>query len=247
MAFKYFSDDFVSVLKASIPRHMEWYKKSEFPDFILGDANKLGGVKTAALPFDLPVLDPSSGSPSHDAANVRIVFSSLKQLTRDQASDERLWSYMTHVHNWGYMQKRWSVEHTSSKDPVEFVNVRYFIKTKNSRWLIRNGMSRLWWFGNLTYSDADQWILTDILLELQDIQQTLLERSYGRNRNVLLSTLRVIAENRDALEARFKNEYGDLKKGYQRMGIDVGLLGGTSLLDAMPESQIERSIKRKYL
>jgi hypothetical protein len=154
---------------------------------------------------------------------------------------------MTHIQNWDYMKNRWSISSTSAKDKDNFITERYFLKTNNSRWLIRNGISRLWWFGYLTYTDTDQWALTDTLLDLQDIQAALLERSYGRNRNVLLATLRVITETRTELEEALQNKYGGLKKGYQALGIYVGLMGGPSLLDTLSASQIEKGIKRKFL
>ena len=247
MAIQYFSDNFVSWLKTQAPHHLQRYQQEDFPEYILEEASKIGGIKKAELNFDLPKLEPDTGAPRFDAENVRTVYSQMKVLTCAQASDERLWSYMTHIHNWEYMQKRWGVSSTSAKDKNAFIIQRYFLKTDNSRWLIRNGLSRLWWFGYLTYSDEYQWTLTDTLLELQDVQQALLERSYGKNNKVLHATLRVIAESRDELEKSLQEKFGGIKKGYQQLGIYVGLLGGSSLLDAMPVAQIETAIKKKFL
>jgi len=247
MPIQYFSDNFASWLKAQVPHHLKRYHQADFAEYILEEASKIGGIKTAELSCELPKLDPGTGAPGNDAENVRIVYSQLKTLTCAQASDERLWSYMTHIHNWEYMQNRWGVSSTSAKDKNAFVIQRYFLKTNNSRWLIRNGLSRLWWFGYLTYSDEHQWVLTDTLLELQDVQQALLERSYGKNNKVLHAALRVISETRNELEGSLQKEFGGIKKGYQQLGIYVGLLGGSSLLDAMPIERIEDAIKKKFL
>jgi len=247
MAIHYFSENFVSWLRTQAPHHLERYQQQEFPEYVQEVATKIGGIKTAELPFELPKLDSDTGTPGNDAKNVRIVYSHLKALSCAQAADERLWSYMTHIHNWAYMQKRWGVSTTLAKDKGSYIIQRYFLKTSNSRWLIRNGLSRLWWFGYLTYADEYQWALTDTLLELQDVQQALLERSYGKNRKVLHAALRVISDNRDELEMSLLKDYGGVKKGYQQLGLYIGLLGGSSLLDAVPIGQIESAIKKKFL
>ncbi len=247
MVFNYFSENVVSWLKTNIPQHLEHYQGNELDEHVHEEALKMGGIMSADLPIVLPKLDTGTGTPGHDADNVRIVYSQMKNLTCTQAADERLWSYMTHIQSWDYMQKRWGASSTSAKDKNNFVAERYFLKTNNSRWLIRNGISRLWWFGHLTYTDVDQWQLTNTLLELQDVQASLLERSYGRNKKILHATLRVIAEHREALEESLQTRFGGLKKGYQQLGIYVGLIGGTGLLDTMPDIQIEKEIKKKFL
>lgn len=247
MKVKYFSENFVSWLKSEITNNLESYEQNDFHEFVQECASKCDGIKTADLKLDFPVLSSDKSNAKDDAQNVRIVYSQLQNLSCSQASDERLWSYMTHVHNWSYMVQRWGVSKTTAKDLNNFIESRYFLKTNNSRWLIRNGMSRLWWFGYLTYSEEDQWALTDVLLDLQDIQAGLLERTYGRNRIVIKSVLRVLAENRSEIEEHLKNDYSDLKKGYQYLCKYVGLLCGTTLLDALSQVKIENVLKKRFL
>ena len=245
MAINYFSENFLSSLRTSF--NTIDYTRDDYPEEIQVAAAASGGIKHADIPVPTPKLDMSLILPKDDAKQVRLVYSQMQDLSDTQAADERLWAYMTHIHGWEYMVKRWSVATTTAKDKNEFIRDRYFLKTSNSRWLIRNGIARLWWFGRLTYTSSDQFALTDTLLSLQEIQAMLLERSFGKNPSILHGVLRFIANNMGELEARLIERYGETKKGYQQMGVYIGLLGGVSLLDAMSSSQIEQAVKKKFL
>ena len=78
-------------------------------------------------------------------------------LTREQASDPRLWVRLTHVEGWKYMRRRWNVapKIRDEKNPVGYVLEHYFVASSSpSRALTRNGMARLWWYAHLTHDPA---------------------------------------------------------------------------------------------
>ena len=153
----------------------------------------------------LPELIKSS-KPSLDIDNVKILYSALKHLTPEQAMDGRLWAHLAHIEYWDYMRIRWEVdgENASGDDTHEAENKklakqikdRYFLlSNENSRSLIRNGIARLWWFGYLTYdlnNTEDHFALTNTLLDYQDTQAALLERTFGKNPEVLKVCLKVL-------------------------------------------------------
>jgi hypothetical protein len=94
-------------------------------------------------------------------------------LDETQASDKRLWTYLTHARFWDYMNKKWS--------PMGRIKDRYFLNTVNIESLSRNGISRLWWYTHLTIdrSRKDPYELTRILLNRQDIAVGIFERRLG--------------------------------------------------------------------
>jgi len=100
----------------------------------------------------------------------------------------------------------------------------------NSRALIRNGIARLWWFGRLTYDKnkkENPFELTKTLLDYQDIQGALLERTFGKNNEVLRICLGILAEYMSEIRKK------GAKKIIQAFGEYVNLIGGTYFLDTM--------------
>ena len=182
---------------------------------------------------DLPNLDPNLD----DVVNVRLLFEAMQHLTVVQAMDKRLWTHLTHIKYWKYMQKRWD-----SAKSAESIKSRYFFESEgNSRSLIRNGIARLWWFGYLTYDSTNKdnpFMLTETLLEYQDIQAALLERTFGKNRDVLQICLLCLREKMNEI----KNSGGRAKAIIQELGKYVNLLGGTYFLDTMDKTMLKEKI-----
>src|SRR5579875_3321643 len=58
---------------------------------------------------------PISKTELCDLENTRIIYTALRHLTPLQASDARIWAYMSHVTHWEYMRKRWPVEQYHGK------------------------------------------------------------------------------------------------------------------------------------
>src|SRR5437016_5621148 len=58
-------------------------------------------------PGTIQLQIPQSKLDLLDLENTRIMYSALKHLTPVQASDPRLWAYLTHVTHWEYMRIRW--------------------------------------------------------------------------------------------------------------------------------------------
>ena len=92
------------------------------------------------------------GESDTDAANAIIVYESLRgKLNRLQATDFRLWSYLTHVCCWEYMKTRWNLDEKSRDTWMGRISGRYFIADRSP--YVRNGISRLYWSAELTYDE----------------------------------------------------------------------------------------------
>lgn len=113
-----------------------------------------------------------------DLENAILLYQNL-ELDETQASDKRLWTYLTHVRFWDYMIKKWNIE--GIEKPFGRIKDRYFLNTANIESLSRNGISRLWWYTHLTIdtSKKDHYELTRILLNRQDIAVGVFERRLG--------------------------------------------------------------------
>lgn len=191
---------------------------------------------------DISLVQPKSATEHFDLENTKMVYSALKHLTITQASEERLWTYLSHITFWSYMRSRWPVEKYIEKDKlVENIRTRYFFMSNRDRALVRNGIARLWWYGYSSYDERrnDPFELTKILLKNLDIAQVLLEHSFSRSRTVTVTILSVLAEFEIMSRPFFdRDKFRSLMKYINQMG-------GVTVLDALDSPDVERVVTRR--
>lgn len=197
------------------------------------------------LPAGTELVQPNKQL-HRDLDNTRIIHTALRHLTVAQATDERLWAWLTHVPFWEYMRERWPVEafekETSTPSGI-VVNIldRYFFSNNRDRSLVHNGIARLWWYGHVSYdaSRADPYELTEVLLQKLDIAQSLLERRFSRNPAVTKAVLRVLIEQKsEGVDLSHRESFRTLMKHLNR-------LGGIAVLDMLDEDDIKSELEKK--
>lgn len=169
------------------------------------------------------------------------------RLTRLQASDPRLWSYLTHVTFRHYVQSRWpsglgqspqgisGEERTKSARQVE----RRWFTDGSPRTLGRNALSRLWWATELTVSPwndpsgrfetlrrDDPYHFTKLMFSNQRLLQELLDRKIGWSREVLMTMLQALDD-----EGVFNNGGKNITRTFFR---ETNFMMGYRRLSALP-------------
>lgn len=169
-----------------------------------------------------------------DFDNSIALYQSL-ELNETQASDRRLWTYLTHVRFWNYMTKRWSIE--GIEDPNGKIKDRYFLNNVNIESLSRNGISRLWWYTHLTIdkSRKDHYELTRILLNRQEIAVGILERRLGSIGCVRKGILEYLRDNPNIMNNEDKTR--ELIKF-------LNLVGGVKNLSMLKFNEIRRILDK---
>ena len=169
-----------------------------------------------------------------DLDNSIALYKSL-ELDETQASDRRLWTYLTHVRFWNYMTKRWSIE--GIEDPNGRIKDRYFLNNVNIESLSRNGISRLWWYTHLTIdkSRKDHYELTRILLNRQEIAVGILERRLGSIGCVRKGILEYLRDNPNIMNNEDKTR--ELIKF-------LNLVGGVKNLSMLKFNEIRRILDK---
>ncbi len=118
-----------------------------------------------------------------------MIYEAFKSLTPLQASNKYMWTYLCHaVPKYAeYIRTRWM-----GAGRENTIRAHFFVTDSRSL-LNDNALSRLWWYGYLTY-DADSsnhYALTEILLTNQtictDVMDTLNRTNFTRMRGVLLA------------------------------------------------------------
>ena len=203
---KVFESDFVAKLREV--NSLDFYMDPDSEFDLSSCPNAVLISKNTVLPDKIPVLSPNADD---DAKNAEKIFNYLK-ISPAQASDPRLWTYLTHVTFCKYVKERWPIE-PSDKDKEQKVNDRW-LATRNSRSFERNAIARLWWaayetvapwkkdeyFKDLPKQD-DDFVYTKVIFAKQDIVSNLLDRSFGRSPRIMIAILEFIRTHKE-LESR---------------------------------------------
>ena len=178
-----------------------------------------------------------------DAENARIVHSALTSLTPADASDPRLWTYLTHVTCWTYMRARWNMnEKDEGQQQLNYIREHYFLS--GNRAVVRNGIARLWWYGHLTHDEslADPYELTDVLLSQLDIAQQVVERSIGRAPAVRRGFLTFLMERRDELLV----SGGKARDAIRHLAKQLHFVGGRAVLDLFDAEEVRQLLRSEH-
>src|SRR5260370_25358345 len=191
MNLPFLSSGSVETLRRNLPENQSAYLTGQARNLLQSAQVEQSKIQVDEPPdLVLPAADDLE-----DATNSRRIYQWLNRLDPVQASDVRVWTYLTHDFYADYTFKRWPIEKTS--DVLTRIRERYFVEGQGLASLVRNAIARLWWFGYLTYdekAEGDTFELTDVLVSLQDIQVAFLERAIGRSRRILKTALRAWQE-----------------------------------------------------
>jgi hypothetical protein len=183
-------------------------------------------------------LDMSQDKPFlTEFENVQRVYNSLYFLSCSQASDERLWAALCMNHFLEYTQYRWNI---LEKTTAENVRNHFFFGQSVRRSLTRNAIARLWWIGRLTHdpSRKDPYELTRFVCENADYIMHILERNTSNSPSVTKAFLSALINAREEGCLINTNTVGELSKY-------LNLIGGTYILDCLPDVKIQAKILEK--
>ena len=184
--------------------------------------------------FTLDMSQPLGREALTDIENIQRVYKHMKFLSDAQAADERIWVAYTVSQFAEYMRYRWEPRNVN-----DFKN-HYLFNYSNQRSLFRNGISRLWWIGRITFdkSRIDPFELTKFICKDQDYIENICGRNVFNNPTIGHSTLRCLfdAEKNGIKIDRFV---------VREVGKYLNLLAGTYILDTMEAEEIYNKVRKK--
>jgi hypothetical protein len=186
-------------------------------------------------------LDMSSDRPeSTDYNNVKILYNNLKNLSNTQATDERLWSGLSHSNFYEFMVYRLKLNEEKIK--AENILGNYFFKHGNKRSLILHSLARLWWVGRLLYDEnrkdhfyALNYLKTDFGTKVLSLFSSNFTNNPAIARAILISAYEIEEDG----EKISREKYLELIRY-------VNLLGGIVILDYLSEEELTNKIKKHY-
>ena len=230
---RYFTQATVDNLRENVAEHLDWYyapQGSDFPGQLVADSWREARMEAEPLATQL-----TSGL-KNDAANALIVYTTLRDLTPQQASDERFWTYVSHIDCADYISERWLGDQPANAERAARKARNHFF-ARDARALIRDhGVSRLWWLGCIAHEahPDDPALFLEIVLHRQDVRSALIERpSVSMNNTVLQGIFRVMCDHWEGDRALFKRET------FRDWMVRLNRRGGVVLLDALPAAPLD--------
>lgn len=172
---------------------------------------------------------------STDAENAKRVYERLNFFSESQAADQRLWAGLCLGQFYSYVQYRWpSSEANSIRD-------HYFYGYGARRSKTRNALARLWWIGRLTKDSSreDPYELTKFLCSNQNYIQSVLERNFSDNPDIVRPFLRAIL---DGIDSGLTMDSSTIKA----LSKYINLLGGVYILDTLDDAIIYQKTITKF-
>jgi hypothetical protein len=162
------------------------------------------------------------GDSKKDIDNIKIIHGALKSFSPRILVDEKIWVYLTHKTFYNYMISRWDPVSTSIKD-------RYFLSGSSTRSLSRNGISRLWFLGHISFDEnlSNPYEITEMMMSMQDIMTTIVERpSTAMNKIFFKAIIKLVFQN-----SLTRDDYRNLLKRCER-------ISGISRFDSFDEEEM---------
>ncbi len=240
---RFFRQDALDTLREKVKENLPWYRNEDGATSPI-----LDGYGEMSQSVDGSCFDTLNGNMTEvdDQKNVLAIYAAFGNLSLQQAAEERIWTYATHVLAKPYTAKRWNRIPTGADKAVKYILKHYFVS--GTRGLIRdNAIARLWWMGYLA-SRCHDYDLKDtlrILLRDSDVRASLIERSSASmSQEIFSGVIRVLGKSlecNDDPDIYKRNNFRELMKRLNRRGGRIMLnMLGVKQLDEMLASIVER-------
>ncbi len=234
MKLNFLKQTALDMLRRDIQNNLDFYSRPNtwLDDFFL---QKSSGNYYFDSGIEVVDFELNPGDSSTDVANAKILYESMKgKLNRLQATDFRLWAFLSHSCCWNYMKTRWNLDEKARDTWTGRITDRYFIAQRSP--YMRNGISRLYWSAELTYDETNSnpYEYLEYVLKWQDLAVGALDRQIGRAKNSILGNLQALKE-------------ANLNEDDRRLFFTkINQYGGVKLLDSLTREQ-SLEVSRKYI
>lgn len=223
--------------------------RSGYIEELIGDLKRTGGDKYMSDSFEydednvIPNIEIKIEEAElilpkakylYDYENSRIIFEAYKGLTPVQATDSRMWAYLSHITYWEYMRARRPIEEQPTNKRVDYILNHWFIQRPSAEAFLRHDISLLWWVAYLTYNEArkNPYELTQETFSMLDYTRHLLPGTQGRNRDFTHALLEYVLENKDLFK-----DYKETKVRFLMRRANQ--IAGYKVFPGLPKSEIK--------
>lgn len=235
MKINFLKERALSELREQIKDNLDLYRKDGFalrfvdPSYWFKSDVELneGALKKIKPPDDEKNL--------FEVENCITVYGALKGLSPAEATDERLWTMLSHTLFLDYARARWPIPKDNTK-AVQHIATHFF--ASDQRGLERdNVVSRLWWMSHLC-SRVQKMKLEDslkYLLYKSDVRQQVVERpTTSQSVAIFSAIIRQLGESYHSQDQKMFE-----RETWRKFMIRLNGLGGYKLLDALDAPEVD--------
>lgn len=236
------NNETLNTLKLNIKDNIDLYRSGNF-DELLKDTpltTIVGSDDFKGNEFKSLII---SNDAENDFENSLKIWEILSFINPRIARDHRIWTYITHTYALEYTRVRWELNGDDEKDYGQVL--RHSFIDNDKRGIERdNSISRLWMnaYVSSKVNDLEMKEALEILLIHRDFREHLIGRPVLMKSNKILTsvikTAKKIKESDD--DKFFKKSY---ESGYYKWFLNINILGGTKILDALTEDDLNVEIE----
>ena len=169
-----------------------------------------------------------------DPARCASIYKALQNLTPKQATDERIWAYLTHFVFWDYTRARWQLK--GDKEKRKKIILSHFF-VSGIRGMVRdNAVSRLWWMAHVCNRMKDCELADSLgaLLLKEDARKEIMERAtFCRSEPIFNSLMKFMLRS-------FKGNQQLHERGnFRQLSKELNRIGGVRVLDSMAQPHLD--------
>lgn len=167
------------------------------------------------------------------------IYDALLNLTPQQATDERVWAYLTHFVFWDYTRARWPLPKDKKKH-AQSIRAHFFVN--GVRGMVRdNAISRLWWMAHVC-KRLQNCELKDALRALlfkEDARKEIMERAtFCRSEPILNSLMKFM------MLSFMGNQELHEREHFRRLSKELNREGGVCVLDSLPPEKLDDLVEK---
>ena len=240
MKIKFLSEDALQDLRVNFETYKTHYYKKDDAWF---DAyfREEGRLIESKIEFEKPELDFGEDYLASDFENVKNIYNALKHLTVSQATQERLWSGLSHVQLRDYVYYR--IANDIEKKNDKRIQSAVFFTNGAKRSLFVHVLARLWWVGYMTYDESNKenpYWLTEFFCSADFSARCVVffSSNFTSNTAITKGILRALVELRD--------EGVDIKRAhFVEANKYLNISGGGMVLDLLEEDEVKEMIEKR--
>ena len=173
-----------------------------------------------------------------DPTRCESIYHALRNLTPQQATDERVWAYLTHFVFWDYARARWPLNGNKEKRR-KIIMSHFFVS--GIRGMVRdNAVSRLWWMAHVCNRMKDCKLADALgaLLLKEDARKEIMERAtFCRSEPIFNSLMNFMLRSFNG------NQQLHERKHFRQLSKELNRVGGVRVLDSLEPPHLDGLIE----
>ncbi len=238
----------VNALRNSIADNISRYESSN-PDWAsILDTNYAretrveinGSISDCFASEDFQTMKNKEDIMKNEVKRCITVYETLKNLTPQQATDERVWTYLTHFTFWDYARIRWTPLPKDHDKKIQSIKSHFFLS--GVRGMVRdNSISRLWWMAYVCdrVKNCSLEKALNALLYMEDVRKEIMERAtFCRSEPILNALMKALVKSHESTDKKLHD-----RETFRQLSKQLNRIGGKLVLDSLKQTNLDTLVE----